>query len=510
MKSRSLSRILYTRLLILFLAGTGITFVGFFILTYTTIRDSVHQALIYKLKWAARMADGAPQDSIRQAFSAEEKKHLTGMLKDTLWVYDRNFVLADTVYPSVYEARSMVFLNWIIERESITKMDMSPFRPDTLVPEEVFFRYEGLFSLHGLPRKSIAITPVTDPEGRVSGYLVLSPFIKTSADGIFIPFQSRLYLFFLFLAVNMAAAWFLSRLMQKRLLSPVMALQEPLQKIGSGEYGTTLAPVGYQELDPLITTLNQMSDRIRLQISQLQETHRFQEELIANVSHDVKTPLANIVAYLEYILDRSDAGLDEWTYTRLKVALTEAQYLQKLIADLTDLTRLENNQIDLHREVIWLPELLHELGTSFRGSCEERGIEFVIQSHPEVGEFETDSLRLIQIIRNLFQNALRHTPPGGKIFLKARPAGNRVVIDVEDTGEGIRKEDIPLIFNRFYKKSASRTREKESGSGLGLYITKGWVTAMGGVISVTSEPRFGTIFTVDLPVAGTGSTGHPA
>lgn len=499
MKPRSLSRILYTRLLLLFLAGTGITFAAFFILTYSTIRDSVHQALQYKMKWISRMAEPGNGDSGEPVFSTESKSKITAMLKDTLWVYNLNLELTDTLYPSPYEPRSMFILNWIIERESTGRLNLSDFSPDTLKQDDVFFHYAGLFALHGFPRKSIACVPMVDRENKITGYLVLSPFIKTSADGIFIPFQSRLLLFFLFVSVNLFAAWFLSRMMQKKLLEPVQNLKEPIRKIGAGDYEINLEPVGYLELDPLITTLNQMSERIRDQITKLKETHQFQEELIANVSHDIKTPLATIVAYLEYILDRTDTGLDEWTYTRLKVTLTEAQYLQKLIRDLTDLTRIENNQVELNHEIIWLPELLHELGHAFSQSCEEKGIEFSVVHSPETGEVETDSLRLIQILRNLFQNALRHTSPGGKIMMRASVKDGILTLELEDTGEGIDKADLPHIFNRFYKKSVSRTREKETGSGLGLFITQGWVTAMKGKIEVSSEKGSGTVFTIELP-----------
>ncbi|MBU0511199.1 MAG: HAMP domain-containing protein [Chloroflexi bacterium] len=233
---------------------------------------------------------------------------------------------------------------------------------------------------------------------------------------------------------------------------------------------------------------------------ELERSDQQRRNLTADVAHELRTPLHIIQGNLEGILD----GVYEPTPEQIDTLLDETHLLTRLVEDLQTLSLAEAGQLTLKLEPVDVAELLTDAGTSFSGQMESAGIDLQIEIEGDAGlmTVTADAERLDQIISNLVANALRHTPPGGRITLGAAPSPNGVRILVGDSGEGISPEDLPFIFDRFWRgdRARARSRSEGGGSGLGLAITRQLVQSHGGRISVASEPGQGTRFTIDLPL----------
>jgi len=238
-------------------------------------------------------------------------------------------------------------------------------------------------------------------------------------------------------------------------------------------------------------------------VTELRQTERLRRELTANVSHELRTPLTSIKGFVETLLD--GAMRDEETARRfLSIIDTETDRLVKLVDDLLDLSLLESKRVTLDPRPVDLGDLIAHTVDKLRPIADSSGLTLV-QSLPAGLVVFADADRLEQVFTNLVDNALKFTPPGGCVEIRARPANGEVEIAVHDSGQGIRPEDLPHVFERFYRADRSRTRGS-GGTGLGLAIAKHIVEAHGGRISVSSRLNEGTTFTVTIPVSAAGGT----
>jgi two-component system sensor histidine kinase BaeS len=246
---------------------------------------------------------------------------------------------------------------------------------------------------------------------------------------------------------------------------------------------------GSNEFGQLVTSFNRM-------IEELERADQQRRNLTADVAHELRTPLHIIQGNLEGILD----DVYEPTAEHIEATLDETRLLARLVEDLRTLSLAEAGQLPLVWESVDVAELLADVSTSFSGQAEAAGVDLRVGTEDNLPPITADIGRLDQVMSNLVDNALRHTPSGGAITLWAEPIPGGVRIVVRDTGEGILAEDLPYIFDRFWRGDRSRSRVAGAGSGLGLAIARQLVQVHCGHISVESEPGRGTTFTIELPV----------
>lgn len=248
---------------------------------------------------------------------------------------------------------------------------------------------------------------------------------------------------------------------------------------------------GPGEFHRLAQSFNRMTE-------ELQRADRQRRNLTADVAHELRTPLHIIQGNLEGVLD----GVYEPTDEHIAATLNETRILARLVDDLRTLSLAEAGELPMEWEQVDITELLADVETSFSGQAEAAGLALHVETMGDPARLKVrgDVGRLGQALGNLMANALRHTPSGGEITLKAEPLdGDGVRITVRDTGEGILAEDLPYVFDRFWRGDRSRSHKDGAGSGLGLAIARQLVQAHDGAIRVESEVGVGTAFVIELP-----------
>ena len=237
----------------------------------------------------------------------------------------------------------------------------------------------------------------------------------------------------------------------------------------------------------------ELNKRFNKMVSELERAEQQRRNLTADIAHELRTPLHIIQGNLEGVID----GVYEATPEHINNTLDETKLLARLVNDLQTLSLAETGQLPLHPTQFLLADLLTDLTSSFSAQAASLGISLQTSIHDASKEFSADYDRLNQVLSNLISNALRHTPEGGKISIETETITSGVRFVVRDTGEGIPAEQIPFIFDRFWRGDKSRTGR--TNSGLGLAIAKQLIHAHHGTIEVQSEIGIGTRFIIDLP-----------
>lgn len=257
--------------------------------------------------------------------------------------------------------------------------------------------------------------------------------------------------------------------------------------------------VAGDEIDMLISTFREMARRIETQVESMKKSDAMRRELVANVSHDLRTPLATLQGYIETLLMKNETLLSEERRNYLGTALSHCRRLGKLVSDLFDLAKLEAQDIRLQPEPFSLGELVQDVIQKSRLRAEDKKINVVTNISIGVPLVCGDIGLIERVIENLIDNALRYTPEKGTVSVVLRPEKEVVNVDVSDTGPGIPEDEIPRIFERFYQLDKSR-RSKAGHSGLGLAIAKQIMELHGSSIQVKSRLHMGTTFSFSLPV----------
>ena len=240
----------------------------------------------------------------------------------------------------------------------------------------------------------------------------------------------------------------------------------------------------------------QAQQLLAFQNSQLVELDRLKDEFVSSVSHELRTPLTSISGYVELLIEEEPV---EERRNYLQIVDRNANRLLGLVSDLLFAARLQDGGLELQREPVDLRELAAEAVESARPRAESAGVAVAVAAR-EVPNVNGEPTRLAQLLDNLMSNAIKFTPPGGRVSVRLRPADGMVRIEVSDTGIGMSPADRERLFSRFYRAQSALERQIQ-GTGLGLYISRAIVDAHGGRIGVESEEGRGTTFVVDLPIA---------
>jgi signal transduction histidine kinase len=251
------------------------------------------------------------------------------------------------------------------------------------------------------------------------------------------------------------------------------------------------------EIGRLVAAFQEMSERIAMQLAQLSEVDRQRRELLANVSHDLRTPLASMQGYLETMLIKADGLSPEDQCRYLQIAVKHCERLARLVHDLFELTKLEANEVKPQIEAFPIAELAQDVVQKFALNAKKRGLTLSASVGADCPPVRADIGMMERVLENLIENAMRYTPAGGEISVGVHSAGDRIELQVRDTGQGILHEDLGSIFDRYYRVDRSEAGDIGS-AGLGLAITRRIVELHGGQIRVESAPGQGTIFTVEL------------
>jgi len=253
------------------------------------------------------------------------------------------------------------------------------------------------------------------------------------------------------------------------------------------------------EIDRLGSTFTQMSARIEDQMAQLQKADATRRELIANVSHDLRTPLATLQGYIETLLLKEDSLRPEERRSYLQTAIKHCERLNKLVSELLELAKLDSSDIRVEREPFNLCELAYDVVQKFQLKAAEKQISLSTMIEEDPPFVNADIGLIERVLENLIENALQNTPRGGAISLVLTPQNEDVTIQVNDTGCGIPPEELAHIFDRFYQLDKSR-KSGQDHSGLGLAITKKILKLHDRSINVASALGSGTTFSFQLPV----------
>jgi signal transduction histidine kinase len=251
------------------------------------------------------------------------------------------------------------------------------------------------------------------------------------------------------------------------------------------------------EIDRLARTFDAMAGRLVAQLDELEKTDQLRRELVANISHDLRTPLTSLRGFLETMAVKQATLSHEERKTYLEGAIRQTDRLSRLVADLFELARLESGTLEMEIESLALAELAQDAAQHFRLQADERGIDLQVEVPGGSAIVEGDMSLLARVLDNLLDNGLRYTSTGGQVTLGLHESPQWVSVEVSDTGCGIAPEDLSHVFDRFF---GHKQREVESEhAGLGLAIAKRIVELHGGTIEVESQLGRGTTFSVTLP-----------
>ncbi|MEM7115884.1 MAG: HAMP domain-containing sensor histidine kinase [Chloroflexota bacterium] len=274
---------------------------------------------------------------------------------------------------------------------------------------------------------------------------------------------------------------------------PLSDAADAAQAISEGDYDQELLLQGPEEVQQVASSFNIMA-------AQVKATNLSQRDFIANVSHDLKTPITSIRGWSQAMLDGLVTSSEEQGRAA-NIIHSEAERMARMVNQLLVVARLDSGQLQLNKELIDLSQILTDVQRNLQLRAQEKGVHLTIETKP-VSPILGDADRLTQVFTNLTDNALTHTPTGGRVHLLVRRHGGQAVEGiVQDTGAGIPREKLPRIFERFYQADESRSSQNRRGSGLGLTIVKELVEAHGGVVQAHSEVDKGTAFVVRLPVS---------
>ncbi len=331
---------------------------------------------------------------------------------------------------------------------------------------------------------------MTQSQSEVGTLYISPPFAGEASLISFRILYSQVGKFFLWGGlVAVGFAFIVTFLISRPILAPVKALGQAAQRIGRRDFSTRLNLKSNTELGELAGAFDSMAD-------DLEKTEQFRRNLITDTAHELRTPLANIGGYLEAVRD----GVLQPDIRIINSLYEEVTLLTRLVEDLQELSLAESGQLKLVRQTENVISFINQVISTTTPTALAKGITLHYAPSDQLPMCDIDIQRIRQVLHNLIDNAIAHTPAGGVINLSTVRKDDWVVISVSDTGEGIPASDLPYIFERFYRVDRSRTRST-GGHGLGLTIARRLVEAHGGTIEVESVSGKGSRFSFTVPIA---------
>ena len=318
--------------------------------------------------------------------------------------------------------------------------------------------------------------------------------VGTSLESVRVTLKNLRIFLFTSVPLVLVIATLFGRFMARRALKPVSKINQIAREVGGGADLSKRIPVPevQDEIGQLAATFNDMMDRLESSFSQIRQ-------FSSDASHELRTPLTVLQGQNELILNK-DRDAKEYQEV-ISSNLEEINYMSKVLEDLFVLSRSDENQVQLERKPMNLREVIDEVFNHAEALADEKNIKITI-AFLEPVEINGDPVRLRQMVWNILHNAIKYTQPGGQIKISLEDQEDSAFLTIQDTGLGIPEEDLPHIFNRFFRVDKARSRQ-EGGSGLGLSICKHIVEAHKGQIEVESQVGTGTKFKIRLPKIST-------
>ncbi len=463
--SKLLISFIFTIVTCLVVVGVSISFI---VRDYAS--DQKEKELIIKGQYIAQSA--------KHFFIEGENPHeyinginrLDSNLGTEVWAIDRNGVIIAAASPHIY-----------CEGSLLNQFQLSEVKSGK---QNIFKGYSDCFED---PVVRVT-TPIKEKDNVLGAIIIYSP-IKGIDQTV-----NRLIIFILVcLVFALIIALIICYIITKRIAEPIQNLTEASNSVVNGDRDVKVCTeTGFKEFNQLAHSFNYM-------IKKLDENEQKMRDFVANVSHELKSPLTSIKGFTEALID-GKGRTEERTQKFLNIMDNESNRLSKLVDNLLILCRSDSN-IGIERQRVNIKDALSEVSLGFETKVREKAISIDIVNNSTTNYVMADLNSLKQILINLLDNAVKYSPKNSKVLLLISDSGDNVKISVEDSGPGIPKEDIPYIWDRFYRVDKDRSRET-GGTGLGLAIVKELVEKNGGITEVNSQIGKGTTFSFELLRAG--------
>ncbi|MCD8369908.1 MAG: HAMP domain-containing histidine kinase [Clostridiales bacterium] len=286
-------------------------------------------------------------------------------------------------------------------------------------------------------------------------------------------------------------------LLQEKSVAYISRISKAMESVSEGDLNTSVEVIGDDEFSSMAENLNKMVEDIRNLMDRERESERTKNELITNVAHDLRTPLTSIIGYLE-LLSGNVRLPEEMQRKYIEIAYSKSKRLEKLIEDLFGFTKMNYGKISMHMAKVDVVKLLSQLLEEFYPNFADKGLSYELQSNVPAKTITADGNLLARLFENLINNAIKYGADGKRVLVKVFAEDEIVRVSVINYGYVIPEEELPLIFDKFYRVERSRS-SSTGGTGLGLAIVKNIVDMHGGDITVKSDLN-GTVFTVTLQV----------
>jgi len=374
----------------------------------------------------------------------------------------------------------------------------------SISPIKAFLKTEGKSLIYGddprNPGKSkiFSATSVYD-DGRHLGYIYMI-LASEESENIATALQES-YLLKIGVrsfTVTLVAAFVIGILLLWLLMKSLRSIIDTVRKFSEGDLKARITVCSRGELAELSSTINTMADTILRNIDELKEVDKLRRDLIANISHDIRTPISIIHGYIETLIMKHDSLDAQKQREYLQTIIKSTERLKHLMTDLFELSKLESRQIKPKMEPFFMADLLQDLGQKYKLLALERKIQLEAELPSKMPVVIADIALIERVLQNLIDNALNYTPEHGKVKIKMQEDLKHVHISIANTGAGIDSRELPRIFDRYYKVESNRSNR---GTGLGLAIVKNILEIHQSDITVQSEQMGSTVFSFNLPLA---------